>query len=79
MNKWFSIINTYVTHREGQLHVSYAFKEKEMRDRKYDKLKNIHANVIVAYFKIYNNKYDYILNKIDNNIKACKKALQMIK
>ena len=40
MNKtWFAIINTFVTHREGELHVSYAFKTKEMRDKKFDRLK----------------------------------------
>jgi len=37
--KWYAVINTYVTFREGELHMPYAFKTKEMRDRKFDRLK----------------------------------------
>jgi len=39
VKKWYAIINVYVTYREGDLHVSYAYKTKELRDNKFDRLK----------------------------------------
>lgn len=37
--KWFTIINTKVTYREGELHISFAYRDKTARDRRYENLR----------------------------------------